>query len=421
MSQTIMASAIFIFCYILIATDKGHRTVVALAGAMVMLLLNVIDQNSAFRAIDLNTIFLLVGMMTIVNITKTTGLFQYLAVKSAKVTRGNPMMILILFSVITAVLSAFLDNVTTIMLIAPVTLVIVDSLGLHPVPFLISEVVASNMGGVATLIGDPPNIMIGSAAGLGFSSFAANLIPVVILCLMAFVLTVRFLFAKELHVFPELKEMLISMDERKAITDKGLLRKSLFVIGLVMFCFLFHERWGIQPATIALSGALLLLILAKSDPEEVFMKVDWSIIFFFIGVFILVGAIEKVGVMNMLSYKLLSATKGNAVMTSMVVLWFSTLSSGIFDNIPFTAMMIPLVKQLGAHVPIAPLWWSLALGSGFGGNATLIGSSANIVVVSILNKEGYPIKFKSFLKYGIIFVTETLIISSAYVYLRYLR
>jgi Na+/H+ antiporter NhaD/arsenite permease-like protein len=433
-AQAILALVIFFGAYALIATDRIHRTIVALGGAGLVLALRVIDQRTAFNSVDWNTVFLLLSMMIIVAITKRTGVFQWLAIKSAKAARADPLRMIIFFSLITALVSAFLNNVTTVLLIAPVTMLIAEALSISPVPFLISEVLASNIGGTATLIGDPPNIMIGSAAGLGFVTFVAHLTPVVAIILIVYPATVRLLFRRSLVIAEEARASIYEFDESKAITNRPLLRRCLAVLGLTLVGFFLHEWLHLEAATIALAGAALLLVVSRADLEEVLHEIEWPTLLFFVGLFILVAGLVETGVIRAISSRLLSLASRSIPLTAIALLWVSAALSAVVDNIPFVAtvnpMLLEVAKGLAApgaafndvvHAPhMLPLWWSLALGACLGGNGTIIGASANVVVAGVAERAGYRITFAEFLKYGVPVVIESLIISSAYLYLRYL-
>ena len=433
-AQPIAAVVIFLGAYALIATDRLHRTVVALAGAGLVLVLGVVNQSSAFAFVDWNTVFLLFGMMVIIGVTRHTGLFQWLAIKSAKAARAEPMRMLIMFSVVTAVLSAFLDNVTTVLLMAPVTILIAEALSISPVPFLITEILASNIGGTATLIGDPPNIMIGSASGLGFTSFLTNLAPVVILIFIVYLATIRWFFRGAIKLTEEARASIYQFDESKAITDWPLLRRCLAVLGLTLIGFFLHEPLHLQPATIALAGAALLLVISGANLEEVLHDIEWPTLLFFIGLFIMVAALVEAGIVRAISARLLAAADRSIGLTAIALLWGAAVLSAVVDNIPFVATVNPMLLEVAhglapagaefreiVHSPqMLPLWWSLALGACLGGNATLVGASANVVVAGIAERNGHPIRFADFLKYGIPVVIESLVISTGYIYLRYL-
>ncbi len=404
-----------------IISEKINRTAIALFGAVSMLILNVITQELAFDYIDFGTIFLLVGMMIIVSIIKRTGVFEYLAIKMAKLAKGEPWRIILFFSILTAIASAFLDNVTTILLVAPVTIVIADALGLNPIPFLIPEVLMANIGGTATLIGDPPNIMIGSATGLGFLDFLINLTPVVIIIVIVTMVYLEFVYRKNLKCDPKHKERVLKMNEHLAIKNKPLLIKCIIVLILTITGFLIHQQLGYESATIALAGAALLLLISKIEPEEIFHDIEWPTIFFFAALFILVGALEHIGVIAFLSNQLFVLTKGDMFFTTMLVLWGSALLSAFLDNIPFVATMIPLIKHFGevSGMNITPLWWALALGACLGGNGTLIGASANVIVAGLLNKHGFKLSFFQFMKICFPIMILSIIISTIYMTIIY--
>lgn len=432
-----IATILFIGAYTLIVSEKIHKTIVAICGAAVMIVIGIITQDEAFHSLDLgvdwNVVFLLISMMVIINIMKPTGVFEYIAIKSAKVAKGDPFKIMAIFSVVTAFLSAFLDNVTTVLLIAPVTLLICQALELDVVPYLITEALASNIGGTATLIGDPPNIMIASKAQLDFMAFINNLTPVIIVVLVAYIISIKFIFGKRLSVREELKARVMAMNEKHAIKDPVLLKKSLIVLAITIVGFVFHGVLHLQPATIALFGAgLLLLISGIKNPHHVLSEVEWATIFFFIGLFIIIGGVVKVGLVTWMSLEVLKITQGNLFGTSMVVMWFSAFASAFIDNIPYVATMNPLIidmakqlwpglsgTQLLHHPDLMPIWWSLALGACLGGNGTAIGASANVIVVGMAEKMGHPISFKKFMLYGMPLMIESVIICTIYVWIRY--
>ncbi|WP_003545709.1 SLC13 family permease [Desulfotomaculum nigrificans] len=422
-SQAILATAVFLVAYAIIISEKIHRAVVALLGAMVVVVAGILSQEKAVEAIDFNTIGLLVGMMIIVGIARNSGVFEYLAVKAAKQSKGEPLAIMVALSVITAILSALLDNVTTVLLIVPVTFSIARSLEINPMPILFAEVMASNIGGTATLIGDPPNIMIGSATGLGFMDFVINLTPVVIVIMVVTVLLLKMIFRKQLVVRQELKQNIMNLDPRDEIKDPVLLKKSLIVIALTIGGFLLHQYVHLESATIALAGAALLLLLTREDPEHALTAVEWPVIFFFAGLFILVGGLEEVGVIEWIAKKSLELTGGAMLPTGMLILWLSAIASAFVDNIPFVATMIPLIQdmgRLGGITDLDPLWWSLSLGACLGGNGTIIGASANVVVVGMAEKRGYKWTFLGFMKVAFPLMIVSIIISTVYLYFFYL-
>lgn len=421
--SSIVALVIFILVYIIMTGEIINKTIIALVGGVLIAILKIIPQEKVFEFVDWNVIFLLIGMMIIVGITKHTGLFQFVAIKAAKIARGNPITILVLLVLITAVFSAFLDNVTTILILTPVTILIAVELGISPVPFIISESISSNIGGTATLIGDPPNIMIGSAAGLDFNSFITNLSPVIIIILVAFIFIIYMLFSKKMHVSNERKSRIMDFEENKSITDKKLLIKSLIVLGITITGFILHGIINVEPSVIALGGASLLMLLSgKHEVESFFVEIEWGTVFFFIGLFILIGGLVETGLIKKMAEFVLSLTKGNIKSTSVLILWASGIFSALVDNIPYVATMIPMIKNIGVQMGttnINPLWWSLALGACLGGNGTLIGASANVVASGIAGKSGYKISFMEFTKYGSIITIISLIISTVYIYFRF--
>jgi Na+/H+ antiporter NhaD/arsenite permease-like protein len=360
-------------------------------------------------------------MMILAAILRRTGFFQWLAILSVKVAGGDPFRLLIVLSVVCAVLSAFLDNVTTVVLLAPVTLYISTVLRVSPLPFLMSEILASNIGGTATLIGDPPNILIGSASGLGFLEFLVNLGPIALAILIVFLVMTRFMFGRDLEIHEEVRDEVLALDEREVLSNPGLLRLSLLVIGGTLIGFLLATPLGLEPGSIALLGAAVLLLISRLEVEEVLREIEWPTLFFFVGLFMLVEAVVHVGIIDALAASLFDVTGGDATVTAVGLLWLSGIASGIVDNIPYTATMIPVVNHLGqAGLPIEPLWWSLALGACLGGNATIVGASANVVVANMAGRAGHAISFRAFLPYGILVSAVSLVMSSVYLYVRYL-
>ncbi len=420
MSPTWIAGTVFVITYALIVTERVHRTVAALLGGVAMILLGVISQHQAFQSVDWNVIFLLIGMMILANLLRETGLFQWIALQAVRMGRGNAFRILIILALVTAISSAFLDNVTIVVLIAPVTLLVAASLGMSPVPFLMAEILASNIGGTATLIGDPPNILIGSAAGIDFARFAANMAPISLLILVAFMGLCWFFFRREMQTKQTHALDVDALETEGLITDRTLLAKSLVIMGGVVIGFLFSGPLHLEPATIALAGATFLLIWTRTDPHEVLQEVEWTTLFFFLGLFITVEAIVEVGIIEAAAKAALELTQGDVALTSTLLLWLSAAASGVVDNIPYTATMIPVVESLGRVMPVEPLWWSLALGACLGGNATLIGASANVVVATLAERSGHPIGFQVFFRYGLITTGVSLVVATAYVWLRYL-
>ncbi|MDH5506711.1 MAG: ArsB/NhaD family transporter [Anaerolineae bacterium] len=419
MNQIWLAGSIFLLTYALIVSERIHRTISALLGGMAMILF-VVPQDKAFHAIDWNVIFLLAGMMVIANVLKETGLFQWVAFQAVHLGKGDPFRVLVILSLITAVASAFLDNVTIVVLIAPVTLFVASSLRVSPVPFLIAEILASNIGGMATLVGDPPNILIGSAADIDFVTFIANMGPISTIILIVFIAMSRFLFRKDLIVHEQTSTSLPDLDASALITDTVLLRKSLIIMAGVVLGFLLHGALHLEPATIALTGATLLMLWSKTDPHDALRDIEWTTLFFFFGLFITVEAVVEVGLIEIIADTALRLTGGNLHLTSILLIWFSAIASGFVDNIPYTATMIPIVKSLAQVMPAEPLWWSLALGACLGGNLTIVGAAANVIVVSLAEKSGHPISFTHFLRYGVITTIMSLVLASGYVWFRYL-
>lgn len=422
--QTILAIGIFLIVYGFIIAEKIHRTILAMVGGILMVVLGILDQETALHHIDFNTLGLLIGMMIIVNITAETGLFKYIAIWAAKKAKGQPVRILISLTLITALCSAFLDNVTTVLLMVPVTFSITRQLRINPFPYLFAQILASNIGGTATMIGDPPNIMIGSAVKeLTFMDFIVNLAPVIMIIMIIIIPILILMFRKQLKTTPELRQKMMEIDEKSVITNHNLLIKCLTVLGLTIIGFFVHQLVHLESATVALAGAFLLLLLTGEHLlEAAFAKIEWTTIFFFVGLFVLVGGLIETGVISALAEQALALTGGNLVSTSMLILWLSAIASAFVDNIPFVATMIPLIQDMGTMgmSNLEPVWWSLALGACLGGNGTLIGASANLIVAGMSAKEGQPIKFMQFLKYGFPLMILTIIISTAYIYLRYL-
>jgi len=434
MNPVWVAVTLLLVIYATIMLERFNRAVLSLLGAGLMILSGVLTQEQAIAGIDFNTIGLLTGMMVIVAISQKTGMFQYVAIKAAKLVQGRPWGILVMLSVVTAVFSAFLDNVTTVLLIAPVTLLITDALGVKPYPFLFSEILASNIGGTATLIGDPPNIMIGSHARLSFYDFLANLTPIIPVIMLTTLLMIWLLFGRGLHASREAQRLVMEFNEREAIKDVPLLRKSLFVLVLVITGFTCARSLHLEPATIALFGAALLLLLESWEHdlhgkdkafEAIMTEVEWTTIFFFVGLFIIVTGVEHVGVIAWMAKKTLALTGGNFNATVGAILWISAIASAVVDNIPFVATMIPLIQNMaptfGGDQMIVPLWWALALGACLGGNGSLIGASANLIVAGFAQRAGHRIGFIQFTKHAFILMLISIIIAHIYLYVRYLN
>ncbi|MCI7260663.1 MAG: ArsB/NhaD family transporter [Selenomonas sp.] len=425
-NSTAVAVVIFVVAYALIISEKVHRTIVGIFGAMLMILCGIISQETAISHIDFNTLGLLMGMMIIVNITSETGLFNFLAIWAAKKVKARPIALLVALSALTMVCSALLDNVTTVLLTVPITFSITAQLKVDVKPYLISQILASNIGGTATLIGDPPNIMIGSAVGLNFMDFIANLTGIAIIIFLVVEALLIVIYGKELKTQPELQQKVMRLDEKSQIADKALLKKCLAVIAITISLFVLHGALGLETATAALTGAGLLLLITYTRNEamiaKVLSKVEWLAIFFFAGLFVLVGALVETGVIKMLAAEAIKLTNGNVNATAMLILWMSAVASAFIDNIPFVATLIPLIQDMGQMglSNLDPMWWSLALGACLGGNGTLIGASANVVVASMAAQRGRQISFIGFMKIAFPIMILTIAISSVYVWLRYL-
>ena len=419
-TNQILTVVVFFLVMVAIMSEKIHRTAAALAGAMALFFLHILDVDKAIGYVDFNTIGVLVGMMIFVSGVKRSGLFEYIAIKAAKLAKGDPWKIMVSFMVLTAVLSAFLDNVTTVLLVGPMTIAICQVLELDPVPFLLTQIMSSNIGGTGTLIGDPPNIMIGSAANLNFIDFLSNTGVVAVVIMAVIILMFRFFYARNLVSTDEAIKKVMNMDEEKAIEDIGLLRKSIIIIVLVLAGFMFHGLLGIESSVVALTAATAMMIFGKINVEHIIVDAEWGTILFFVGLFIVVGGMVETGVINSLAEKLIAFTDGNVILTMLVLLWGSAILSSFLDNIPFVATMIPMIIAMGNDgIDIIPLWWAISLGACLGGNGTLIGASANVVLAGISNKQGYPITFGSFLKVGMPVMIISMIISSAFMLLRY--
>lgn len=435
MNPMFIVIAIFLITYFFIASEKIDKTIAALLGALAVIFLHAAPFEELLRKIDLNVIALLVGMMMIVNILATTGVFEWIAVKIARLSKGNTMVIFIAFMVVTAVLSAFLDNVTTVILIAPITILIAQILEISAVPLLIMEAVFSNIGGTATLVGDPPNIIIASRCGVSFNAFLINLGPVVLVIMAVSLIIVCFGLKKYLTSSPRAIERINKMNPAKAIIEPVRLKRALIIFGLVLVGFFTSHFIHVEPGIIALCGGLLMALVCKMDIHHVLEKVEWATILFFAGLFMLIGALEINGVFELLGSAIIAMTHGNLLLTVIAILWFSACFSAIVDNIPLVIAMIPVVNSIvpifakqmgleGAEEAIgtqiqAPLIWALALGACLGGNGTIIGASANVVIVQIARRNKYKISFWQFSRYGFPMMIVSLIISSIYLYIRY--
>ncbi len=428
-----VATTLFVVTYVVIMTDKLNRAIVALVGAGLLILVGVMTQGEAMAAVDFNTLGLLLGMMLIVNVTRRSGLFQYVAIWSAKKVKASPWGVMLMMSIVTAVFSAFLDNVTTVLLTVPVTLLITEELKVKPYPYLFAQIFASNIGGTATLIGDPPNIMIGSATGLTFNDFALHLTPVIIVVMAVTMVPLYYVWGRHLVATEENRRHVMSFNERQSITDPRLLKQSLFVIALVILGFMLQRQIQIEPATIAIFGAAALMLLdnlgkdSETQSKNVhgaLSEAEWITLMFFLGLFILVHGIQKTGLIAMMAEALLEATGGDFNVTTLAILWASAILSAFIDNIPFVATMIPLIKSmapsLGGDAALLPLWWALSLGACLGGNGTLIGASANLVVAGLADRAGIAFRFVEFLKVAFPLMLISIVISHVYLYYRYL-
>lgn len=417
-----LVGSLFVFTYIFIALEKIPRMLVALLGALILILFKFISFDEAVKSIDFNTIGLLIGMMIMVSIARRSGMFEYLSAKIIQLGKGNIWVIVMGLASLTALLSAFLDNVTTVLLVVPLTISMAEELDINPVPLLIIEVFSSNIGGTATLIGDPPNIMIGSATGLGFMDFLINLTPVIIIIFLVVIPLTWLFYRKNIQPSAEGLAKISQIEARTHIKDYKLLIQSVIMLVLTVLGFVLHQKLHLESSVIALTGGILLMVIAKEEPEDILLHVEWPTIFFFVGLFIMVGAVDKVGIIEILARKTIEISNGNMVLASGLILWLSALASSFIDNIPFVATMIPLIKEMGTmgfagH--INTLWWSLALGACLGGNGTLIGASANLITAGVAEKSGYRITFKDFMKVGFPVMILSIFIAQAYVLLRY--
>lgn len=430
--SVLISASLLILAYIFIALEKIPKVTIALLGGALTIVLGLVSQTKVLgdainphyfiNFIDFNVIFLLVSMMIIVSITTRSGVFNWIANELLKFTKGHPIKVLCALGLFTAITSAFLDNVTTVILIMPITFAIAKKLDIDPIPFLLTEIFSSNIGGTATLIGDPPNIIIGSAGGLSFMDFIKELTPVilVIMCVVIFVLT--FIFRKKLHASQDKMNEVANIDNSHTITDRALMIRSTLILALVILGFMLHDVIHIETCVVAMLGASILLIFEK--PNDILQDVEWNTIFFFIGLFIIIGGLEASGGIKLMAEWILKVTQGSQAATSMIILWASGVISGIIDNIPYTATMAPMLveieKTMGASYAY-PLWWALSLGACLGGNMTIIGAAANVIVSENAAKSGHPIAFMRFLKYGVAVVAISLAISTAYIYLRFLH
>jgi len=425
MENATIAGAVFVIMYIFIISEKIQRTVVAMLGAIIMLLAGIMPQETALHHIDFNTLGLLIGMMLLVAVTSQTGLFNYIAIWAAKKAQAKPLPILIYLGLLTAVCSAFLDNVTTVLLVVPVTISITEKLQVDPLPYLLVQILASNIGGTATLIGDPPNIMIGSAVGLSFMDFIENLAVIAVINLLVVIAILAAFYRKKLMTTEALRRELLELDEKKELKNKRLLGKCLCILAMTILGFFLHPMIHVESSLVALAGAFVLLLITQRDGlvfEDIMGKVEWPTIFFFIGLFVAVGGLIETGIIRKIAAQGIALTGGDVTETTLLVLWLSAIVSSFLDNIPFVATMIPLIQELG-HMGVSnlePLWWSLALGACLGGNGTIVGASANLIVAALAAANGRPISFIKYIKVGFPIMILTMLISTLYIYWRYL-
>lgn len=416
----IVAVAVFLIVILLIITERVHRTAAAMAGAMVLILTGVMSADKALSYIDFNTIGVLVGMMIFVAIVRRSGMFEYIAVRAAKAVHGDPWKIMVAFTLITAVLSAILDNVTTVLLVGPMSIAIARMLKIDPVPFLMGQILASNVGGTATLIGDPPNIMIGSAAHLSFMDFLDNTGFAVLFILVVLILLMKIVYEKKIELGTVDTGAVEKLDPSKSITNRALMKKGIIVLICAIVGFMFHDKLGIESSVIALTAAAVMLIIGREDVNEAIQDVEWTTILFFMSLFVVVGGLTETGIIKELASKIIDATNGHPMVTMLVLLWASALLSSILDNIPFVATLIPLILAMQADgIDVTSFWWAISLGACLGGNGTMIGASANVVLSDISTKHGYPITFKSYLKVGMPFMLLSIVISTVFLVVKF--
>ena len=416
----IVAVAVFVVVMITIMTEKLHRSLAAITGAMIVLALHVMPFDAAMEHIDFNTLGVLLGMMLFVSVVKLSGVFEFLAIKCARLAKGDPWKIMLLFVLLTAVLSAFLDNVTTVLLIGPMTLTVCKLLDVNPIPFFMTEILASNIGGTATLIGDPPNIMIGSAANLSFFDFIIYDAPCVLLIMAAVLAIFYFMYGRKLGVNDDKREAVMHLVEADAIHDRSLFHKSVIMIVVVAAAFVTHGFFHIEPSVIALAAAGIMLVISGADMEKTIREVEWTTIGFFAGLFVVVGGMAETGVIQMMAEGMMELTGGDLLLTLIILVWASAIISSILDNIPLVATLIPIITTMGASgVDVAPLWWAISLGACLGGCGTLIGASANVVMASISERHGYPLSFMEYTKVGFPIMIVCTAIACVYLIVRF--
>ncbi len=415
-----LAIGIFVAALALIASERVDRTKVALLGAVLVLLTQTIDQEHAIESIDFNTIGLLAGMMLLVRLTETTGVYTWMAIRAGQLSRGRPFAVVASLAVTTAVLSAFLDNLTTVLLMVPITFLLADALDIDPIPLVIIEIVASNIGGTATLIGDPPNIIIAGATDLSFGAFISNLAPIAAVSFVVVVGLLYLAYRSRLQVAPEARQRVMDLDASKSIEDRDELIRTVPILGLTILAFFFHKALGLEPATVALAGATAALLVTRQPLGESLAGIEWPTLFFFLGLFVMVGALEETGAIKEVADAIADVTNGDRTAELLGIMWVSAIGSGIVDNIPFTATMIPVVEQLQGPDGDDAYWWALALGACFGGNATIVAAAANVAASGMAARAGKPIGFVEFMKAGLPVTLISMLLATGYVALRYL-
>ena len=417
--RMLFAILVFAAALAVIASERADRTKVALVGAVLVVLTQTIDQEHAIEAVDWETIGLLAGMMLIVRVTEPTGIYTYLAIRAGQVARGRPLAVVMSLALSTAVLSAFLDNLTTILLMVPITFLLADALDIDPIPLILIEVIASNIGGTATLIGDPPNILIAGATGLSFGDFIANLAPISLLAFVVVTGMLYLVFRKRLQIAPEARDRVLELDARKSIEDEAELKRTLPVLVITILAFFVHKALGVEPATVALTGATVMLLLTRQSVEEALRGIEWPTLFFFVGLFVMVGALEERGAIQEVADAIGSLTGGDRTAELLGITWISAIGSGIVDNIPFTATMIPVVEELQGGARDDAYWWALSLGACFGGNFTLVAAAANVAAAGMAERAGRPIGFIEFLKVGVPATLLSMLLATGYIAVRY--
>jgi Na+/H+ antiporter NhaD/arsenite permease-like protein len=416
----VLAVALFAVALLVIATERVDRTKVALAGGVLMLLTQTIDQHEAIEAIDWNTLGLLTGMMLMVKVTEPTGVYTWLAIRAGQLSKGRPVAVVWSLAVTTAVLSAFLDNLTTVLLMVPITFLLADALDLDPIPLVVIEILVSNIGGTATLIGDPPNILIAGATGLAFTAFITNLAPVAIVTFAVVTTGLYMVYRRQLRVAPEARQRVMELDARRSIEDMGELKRTVPVLVGTILLFFAHQALHLEPATVAMTGATVMLFVSRQRLQDSLAGIEWPTLFFFIGLFVMVGALEETGAIDEVAQGIAALTDGDRTAELLGITWVSALGSGLVDNIPFTAAMIPVVESLQGDGGDDAYWWALALGACFGGNATLVAAAANVAAAGMAARAGRPIGFLYFLKIGLPVTLVSMVIATAYIALRYL-